>query len=170
MTTYHFSFPTSITFGNGARHLVADHFKKHGFTTVLIVTDSGLASLPFFTEYVKELGKNGLTIPIFSGIQGNPTKSQVGAGAAAFKKSGAKAMLAIGGGAALDVAKAIALMAYHPGDIFDYEDEKSGALPVDKEIPYWVAIPTTAGTGSEVGRSAVVADDTTHVKKIIFSQ
>ena len=79
------------------------------------------------------------------------------------------AIVGLGGGAALDVAKAIALMAHHPGDLFDYEDDKPGARPIDQEIPYWVALPTTAGTGSEVGRSAVVSDDETHIKKIIFS-
>src|SRR5688500_6469992 len=60
-------------------------------------------------------------------------------------------------------------MARHPGDLFDYEDDKPGALPIDKDIPHWVAIPTTAGTGSEVGRSAVISDEKTHVKKIFFS-
>jgi alcohol dehydrogenase class IV len=78
-------------------------------------------------------------------------------------------VVAIGGGAAIDVAKAIALMSHHPGDLFDYEDGKPDARPMDKELPTYVAIPTTAGTGSEVGRSTVVSDDVTHVKKIIFS-
>jgi alcohol dehydrogenase class IV len=67
------------------------------------------------------------------------------------------------------VAKAIALMVHHPGDLFDYEDDLPGARPVDQAIPCWIAIPTTAGTGSEVGRSAVISDELTHVKKIIFS-
>jgi alcohol dehydrogenase class IV len=102
-------------------------------------------------------------------VWGNPVKSQVGAGVAAYKAHKADAIVAIGGGAAIDVAKAIALMVNHPGDLFDYEDDKPGARPIDQEIPYYVAIPTTAGTGSEVGRSTVVSDDETHVKKIIFS-
>lgn len=169
----HFSFPTSITFGSGARNLVAEHFKKHGYTSVLVVTDAQLKELPFFQEYLASLKKASLTVALFAGVQGNPVKSQVASGVEAYRslKSTQKdaAILGIGGGAALDVAKAIALMVNHPGDIFDYEDEKPGALPIDKEIPYWVAMPTTAGTGSEVGRSAVVADDTTHVKKVIFS-
>ncbi|MFO1472419.1 MAG: iron-containing alcohol dehydrogenase [Turneriella sp.] len=135
----------------------------------MIVTDEMLSKLPFFTAYADELKAAGLKIDIFNGVKGNPVKSQVMAGVDAFRKSGAKAILGIGGGAALDVAKAIALMVNHPGDVFDYEDEKPGALPFDKEIPYWIAIPTTAGTGSEVGRSTVVADDVTHVKKVIFS-
>lgn len=174
MSISRFSFPTAITFGVGARKQVADHFKAQGFSSVLIVTDAMLSTLPFFTNYVAELKAAGLTLNIFNGVKGNPVKSQVTAGVAAFRQahlpSGkGTAILGIGGGAALDVAKAIALMVNHPGDIFDYEDEKPGALPIDKEIPYWVAIPTTAGTGSEVGRSTVVADETTHVKKVMFS-
>ncbi len=176
MTTFRFSFPTAITFGAGVRKQVPDHFKGQGISSVMIVTDEILSKLPFFMQYVDELKAAGLKLNIFSGVKGNPVKSQVLAGVEAFRKSlalspskGGTAILGIGGGAALDVAKAIALMVNHPGDIFDYEDEKPGALPVDREIPYWVAIPTTAGTGSEVGRSTVVADDTTHVKKVIFS-
>lgn len=175
-TVSNFSFPTPIKFGVGVRHQLAAFFRSEGFTSVLIITDKGLASLPFFKEYVAELGSDSLKVSVFDGVHGNPVKSQVMAGVEAYrtqvKESGTNkkiALLGIGGGAALDVTKAIALMAHHPGDIFDYEDEKPGMRPIDQEIPYWVAIPTTAGTGSEVGRSAVVADDQTHVKKVIFS-
>src|SRR6185436_4495339 len=96
-------------------------------------------------------------------------KSQVEAGVAAYRAHRADGIVGVGGGAALDVSKAIALMAHHPGDLFDYEDERPGARPIDREIPPWVGVPTTAGTGSEVGRSAVISDDKTHVKKIVFS-
>lgn len=171
-----FSFPTSIQFGVGVRHRVPDYFQEQGISSVFVVTDKGLGGLSFFKDYIDELTKTGLKISVFAGVQGNPVKSQVAAGVAAFNEAVCAnnskektALLGIGGGAALDVTKAIALMLHHPGDIFDYEDEKPGALPIDKEIPLWVAIPTTAGTGSEVGRSAVVADEITHVKKIIFS-
>jgi len=169
MSTFRFSFPTPITFGAGVRKQVPEHFKAQGISAVMIVTDEMLSKLPFFPQYAEELKTSGLKIDIFSGVKGNPVKSQVMAGVEAFKKSGAAAILGIGGGAALDVAKAIALMVNHPGDVFDYEDEKPGGRPFDKDIPYWIAIPTTAGTGSEVGRSTVVADDQTHVKKVIFS-
>src|SRR5262249_41663465 len=98
-----------------------------------------------------------------------PVKSQVTAGVAAFRAHGADSLVGLGGGAALDVAKTVALMAGHPGDLFDYEDEKPDARPIAGEIPFWVALPTTSGTGSEVGRSSVISDDQTHVKKIIFS-
>ena len=91
------------------------------------------------------------------------------AGVDAYVAHDADGVVGLGGGAALDVAKAVALMATHPGELFDYEDEKPGALPIVDAVPFFVALPTTAGTGSEVGRSAVIADDATHVKRIIFS-
>jgi alcohol dehydrogenase class IV len=176
MNIFRFSFPTPITFGAGVRKLVPEHFKAQGISSVMVVTDEMLSKLPLFTQYADELKAAGLSVEIFNGVKGNPVKSQVMAGVEAYRKSvalspskGETAILGFGGGAALDVAKAIALMVNHPGDIFDYEDEKPGARPIDQEIPYWVAIPTTAGTGSEVGRSTVVADDETHVKKVIFS-
>ncbi len=96
-------------------------------------------------------------------------RSQVNHGVDAFKAHRADAVIGLGGGAALDVAKAIALMAGHPGDILEYAWDHPHVRPIDRALPYFVALPTTAGTGSEVGRSSVVSDDATHVKKIIFS-
>jgi alcohol dehydrogenase class IV len=96
-------------------------------------------------------------------------RSQVNEGVAAYKAHGADAVIGLGGGAALDVAKAIALMATHPGDILEYAWDHPAVRPIDRALPYFIALPTTAGTGSEVGRSSVVSDDTTHIKKIIFS-
>ena len=87
----------------------------------------------------------------------------------AYRAHNADAIVALGGGAAIDVAKALCLMVHHPGDLFDYEDGKAGARPIDRELPPFIAIPTTAGTGSEVGRSTVISDDDSKVKKIIFS-
>ncbi len=167
--TYTFSFPTTIHFGPGARRLVAGHLKAAGVARPLVVTDAGVAALPMHAELAAALGAEGLAVASFAGVVGNPLKSQVEAGVAAYRAHRADSIVGLGGGAAVDVAKAIALLAGHPGDLFDYEDEKPGARPIDGPIPYWVALPTTAGTGSEVGRSSVVSDDATHVKKIIFS-
>jgi len=163
-----FSFPTTIHFGPGVRAKLAGLLQERGFKRPLVVTDQGLAALPLFAALLADLKAAGLDASAFSGVQGNPVKSQVTAGVAAFRAHQADCLVGVGGGAALDVAKAIVLMAHHPGDLFDYEDDKPGALPVDQPIPYWVALPTTAGTGSEVGRSAVISDDATHVKRIIF--
>jgi alcohol dehydrogenase class IV len=166
---YQFNFPTRIQFGPGAAKLVPDALKLAGRKRPLVVTDKGLAPLPPITDTVRVLEEGGLEVAVFSGIWGNPVKSQVEAGVAAFHAHHADAVVAVGGGAAIDVAKAIVLMAHHPGDLFDYEDGKPDARPMDRELPTYLAVPTTAGTGSEVGRSTVVSDDVTHVKKIIFS-
>ncbi|MGE0764526.1 MAG: iron-containing alcohol dehydrogenase [Bdellovibrionales bacterium] len=166
---YRFSFPTLIHFGAGVRKQMPDFLKGKNIKRPLIVTDKGVAALPLCREIELSLKDVGLQVQTFSGIWGNPVKSQVNEGVKAFKGHDADAIIGLGGGAALDVAKAIALMATHPGDLFDYEDEKPGALSVDGPIPYWIAVPTTSGTGSEVGRSSVISDDQTHVKKIIFS-
>ncbi|MEQ1876247.1 MAG: iron-containing alcohol dehydrogenase [Bdellovibrionia bacterium] len=169
MSTYKFNFPTPIHFGPGIRKELAGFLKSNNIRRPLLVTDRGVAGLGFFTEIKTALSGSGLAPAVFSEIWGNPVKSQVTAGVKSFKEHDADSIVGIGGGAALDVAKAIALMATHSGDLFDYEDEKPGSKPIDGPIPFWVALPTTSGTGSEVGRSSVVSDDTTHVKKIIFS-
>jgi len=164
-----FSFPTDIRFGPGARRGAGHHLREVGVTRPLIVTDRGVSALPMCDELAHDLAGSGLTPGRFDGVWGNPLRSQVLAGVGAFRAHGADAIVGFGGGAALDVAKAIALLATHPGDLFEYEDEMPGTRPIGPDVPYLVALPTTAGTGSEVGRSAVIADDDTHVKKIIFS-
>jgi alcohol dehydrogenase class IV len=169
MTIHQYNFPTRIQFGPGAVRGLAPALKEAGMKRPLLVTDRGLAPLAPVTGTRDALAQAGLAVAIFSGVWGNPVKSQVTAGVEAFKAHGADSIVGLGGGAAIDVAKAILLMVNHPGDLFDYEDEKPGARPIDRDIPYWVSVPTTAGTGSEVGRSTVISDDATHVKKIIFS-
>ena len=162
-----FSFPTPIHFGPGARRRLREHLEEQERRRPLVVTDRGLAGLPVFAEVVASLSP--LAVATFSGVSGNPVTSQVSAGVQAFRAHEADSIIGIGGGAALDVAKAVALMAHHPGELFEYEDGRPDARPVDQAMPYWVAVPTTAGTGSEVGRSAVISDDRTKVKKIVFS-
>jgi hypothetical protein len=162
-----FSFPTSILFGAGASRQVASHLAEAGYARPLVVTDGGLAGLPVFTRFVG--GLTGVEYAVYSGIGGNPVRSQVMQGAEAFRVHRADSVIGIGGGAALDVAKAIALMAGHPGDILEYAWDHPQVRSITKPLPWFVAVPTTAGTGSEVGRSSVISDDVTHVKKIIFS-
>ncbi len=164
-----YNFPTTIRFGAGIRKELPDAIKSRGFYRPLLVTDRILAELPIVQEIFSSLKTAGLSAGLFSGVQGNPVKSQVLKGVESFHSINADSIIAVGGGAAIDVAKAILLMAHHPGDLFDYEDGKPDGRPVDKTIPFFIAIPTTAGTGSEAGRSTVISDDATHVKKIIFS-
>jgi alcohol dehydrogenase class IV len=167
MSIQRFAFPTTIHFGPGARKLVAEHLKSQGLKRPLIVTDRGIAPLPLLKAFVADL--SGLDAAVYSEIWGNPVKSQVDNGVAAFKAHRADAVIGLGGGAAVDVAKAIALMTSHPGDVLEYAWDHPRVRPIERELPYFVALPTTAGTGSEVGRSSVISDDATHIKKIVFS-
>jgi len=169
MGTHTFQFPTLIQFGPGVRSEIGSHLSSQGLKRPLVVTDRGLAALPVFGGIVEAVRKGGLDVAVFSEVGGNPSKSQVVAGVAAYRAHFADAIVGVGGGAGLDVAKAVALMASHPGDLFEYEDGLAQPRTVDGPLPYWVAVPTTSGTGSEVGRSAVISDDETHVKKIVFS-
>ena len=164
-----FQFPTLIQFGPGVRGEIGAHLAAQGLKRPLVVTDRGLAALPLFRGIVDALPGAGLSAAVFSEVGGNPSKSQVSAGVEAFRSHSADSIVGVGGGAGLDVAKAIALMASHPGALFEYEDGLAQPRKVDGALPYWVAVPTTSGTGSEVGRSAVISDDETHVKKIVFS-
>ena len=167
MTISRFAFPTPIHFGAGARKLVAAHLQEQGIQRPLIVTDRALAALPLLAEFQSHLG--GLNAGVFSGVFGNPTCAQVMAGAAAFKAHEADAVIGLGGGAALDVAKVVGLMATHPGDVLEYVWDHPQVRAIHQPLPYFVALPTTSGTGSEVGRSAVVSENESHVKRTVFS-
>lgn len=169
MAIYSYHFPTRIDFGPGSVSLLPGALGEAGKKRPLIVTDRALAGLPPVLSVRADLEREGFAVAVFSGVWGNPVESQVARGVLAYRAHGADSILGLGGGAPLDVAKAIALMVEHPGELFDYEDEKPGARPIDREIPFWAAIPTTAGTGSEVGRSSVISEESTHIKKILFS-
>lgn len=169
MSLHSFSFPTAITFGAGARKQVAAHLLTAGARRPLVVTDKGIAALPWAAEFESELRRGGLTPALFPGVWGNPTASQVNAGVAAYREHGADAVIGLGGGAALDVAKAVALMAVHEGDVLEYAWDHPQRRAIVRPLPYFVALPTTSGTGSEVGRSAVISEEKTHVKKIVFA-
>ncbi len=167
MAIHKFAFPTTIHFGPGARRLVAENLKAAGCKRPLLVTDKGLAALPVMSEFRSLFPE--FSLEVFSGIQGNPTASQARAGADAYRAHKADSVIGFGGGAALDVAKVVALMAVHPGDVLEYAWDHPKVRPIDKPLPHFVALPTTAGTGSEVGRSSVISEDDTHVKRIVFS-
>ena len=169
MTITKFSFPTTIHFGAGARNLLGEHLNGLGLKRPLIVTDKGLAALPLIAEISKALSTAGLVPAVYGGIWGNPTGSQVMNGAAAYKEHAADCVVGIGGGAALDVAKVVGLMATHPGDIMEYVWDHPNMRSIVNPLPHFVALPTTSGTGSEVGRSSVVSEEVSHIKRVIFS-
>ena len=167
MGIHGFSFPTSIRFGVGARKEVAAHLRERGLRRPLIVTDRALGGLPVLAEFKSHL--IGLEVAVFDGVFGNPKASQVMAGAAAFKAHGADCVIGFGGGAALDVSKLVGVMAVHEGDVMEYVWDHPQVRPIDRDLPHFIALPTTSGTGSEVGRSSVVSDDVSHVKRVVFS-
>ncbi|MGZ5267904.1 MAG: iron-containing alcohol dehydrogenase, partial [Caldimonas sp.] len=169
MTITRFSFPTTIHFGPGASRLVGPHLKEGGFWRPLVVTDKGLAALPLLADFTATLGAAGLAPAIYAGVFGNPTGSQVMNGAAAYQAHAADCVVGIGGGAALDVAKVVGLLASHPGDVMEYVWDHPQVREIGKKLPYFVALPTTSGTGSEVGRSSVISEEASHVKRVIFS-
>jgi len=168
MSIHRFSFPTTIHFGPGARRLVGEQLRAAGLARPLVVTDRGLAALPLLDEFVRQLG-NGLAPAVYSGVHGNPVASQVMQGAAAYRAHRADCVIGIGGGAALDVAKVVGLMAAHDGDVMEYAWDHPQVRAIEAPLPPFFALPTTSGTGSEVGRSSVVSEEDTHVKRVIFS-
>jgi alcohol dehydrogenase class IV len=167
MNISRFAFPTPIHFGAGARKLVAAHLLEQGIRRPLIVTDRALAQLPVMAEFRSHL--QGLDVAVYDGVFGNPTCAQVMGGAAAFKAHEADAVIGFGGGAALDVAKVVGVAATHEGDILEYVWDHPQVRPIVNALPYFIALPTTSGTGSEVGRSAVVSENDTHHKRTVFS-
>jgi len=167
MSITRFAFPTIIHFGAGARRQVGAHLLEQGLRRPLVVTDRALARLPVLAEFRTHL--TGLEVAVFDGVRGNPSCAQVMAGAAAYKAHGADCVIGFGGGAALDVSKVVGLMATHEGDVLEYVWDHPQVRPIVHPLPYFVALPTTSGTGSEVGRSAVVSENDSHVKRTVFS-
>jgi alcohol dehydrogenase class IV len=166
---YQYNFPTTIRFGAGSSKELGDYVVKHNLLKPLIVTDPTVAQLGFFKEIASDLKRKNISVEVFSDIHKNPVKSDVYIGTEAYDKTERNAIIGIGGGAALDVARAIVLRVNHRDDLFKYDDLIGGDVFVTNDVPHFITVPTTAGTGSEVGRSAIIADDVTHQKKILFS-
>ncbi|MFY9309306.1 MAG: iron-containing alcohol dehydrogenase [Bacteroidia bacterium] len=164
-----FNFPTIIRFGANAVKELPAYLKNNKLSKPLIVTDPVIAGLPFFKTIVEDLKQQGISVEVFSDIHKNPVKSDVIKGGDAYDATKRDSIVGIGGGAALDVARAIVLRINHRDDLFKYDDLIGGDVYVTNDVPHFITIPTTAGTGSEVGRSAIIADDITHQKKILFS-
>jgi len=168
-TVRQYNFPTTVRFGAGAVKELPDHLVANGLSKPLIVTDPVVHQLPFFADIIKSLNAKSIHAAVFSDIHKNPVKSDVLKGGEAFNEMQCDSIIGIGGGAAMDVARAIALRIHHHRDLFDYDDLIGGDKYVTGEVPYFVTVPTTSGTGSEVGRSAIISEDETHRKRILFS-
>ena len=166
---YQYNFPTTIRFGAGSSKELGDYLSKNNLRRPLVVTDATVSQLSFFKTLIDDLRAKNISPEVFSEIHKNPVKSDVYKGTDVYDASRRDSIIGIGGGAALDVARAIALRINHRDDLFKYDDLIGGDVYVTNDIPPFITIPTTAGTGSEVGRSAIIADDETHQKKILFS-
>ncbi len=166
---YQYNFPTTIRFGAGSSKELGDYLIKNNLSNPLIVTDPTVAQLDFFKTIINDLKQKNISAEVFSDIHKNPVKSDVYKGTDVYDHTKRDSIIGIGGGAALDVARAIVLRVNHREDLFKYDDLIGGDVYVTNDVPHFITIPTTAGTGSEVGRSAIIADDETHQKKILFS-
>lgn len=168
-TKANWNYPTAVKFGAGRIAELPDALKATGINKPLLVTDAGLVNLPVTQSTIKLLKGAGYDVGVFADVKPNPVSANVGAGVEMLRSGGYDGVIAFGGGSGLDVGKAIAFMAGQSRPMWDFEDigdwwtraDRSGILPI-------IAVPTTAGTGSEVGRASVITDETTHTKKVIF--
>lgn len=163
------NYPTAIKVGPGRIDELPDHCRALGMERPLLVTDPALAALPMLDHAQRACREAGLGCAVFHDIKGNPTGRNVDDGVAAFKRGRHDGVIAFGGGSALDAAKAIALMVGQDRPLWDFEDVGDNYLRVNVSgMAPVVAVPTTAGTGSEVGRASVITDESEQVKRIIF--
>ena len=166
---YSFNFPTPIRFGAGVIKELGSYLKNNNLSSPLLVTDPNVAELKFFKEIQKDLEQQGLNSEIYKEMHKNPIKSDVLHGGDMYHETKRDCIIGIGGGVALDVARAIVLRVNHKRDLFDYDDLIGGDQYVTEDVPHFITVPTTSGTGSEVGRSAIISEDNTKKKRILFS-
>jgi len=163
------NYPTRILFGAGNIKKLAQACETLGIRRPLLVTDPGLAALPMIANAVAICREAGLHCIVFSDVRSNPVEQNVIDGVRAYREGGHDGVIAFGGGSGLDAAKAIALMVGQKRPIWDFEDREDWWTRVDAAgMAPVVAVPTTAGTGSEVGRASVITDMRDHTKKIIY--
>ena len=163
------NYPTSIRFGAGRIKELSDACKSVGMKNPLLITDPGLAALPMVNNAIARNNANGLPTGLFSNVKPNPVSKNVDDGVKAYLAGGHDGVIAWGGGSGVDAAKAVALMVGQTGPIWDFEDVGDNWTRVNADgVAPIVAVPTTSGTGSEVGRASVIANEETHTKKVIF--
>ncbi|KUL93854.1 alcohol dehydrogenase [Bosea sp. WAO] len=167
--TANWSYPTAVKLGAGRIRELAEHCKALGMKRPLLVTDRGLATMPITQNALEILDAGGLGRAIFADVDPNPNERNLEAGVRAFKDGGHDGVVAFGGGSGLDLGKCVAFMAGQSRPVWDFEDIGDWWTRASVEgIAPIVAVPTTAGTGSEVGRASVITNSQTQTKKIIF--
>ena len=163
------SYPTAVKFGAGRIAELPEACAQAGMKKPLLVTDRGLATLPVTARTLDIMAAAGLGRAMFAEVDPNPNEKNMEAGVAAYKAGGHDGVIAFGGGSGLDLAKMVAFMAGQTRPIWDFEDIGDWYTRANADaIAPIVAVPTTAGTGSEVGRASIITNSETHVKKIIF--
>ena len=167
--TANWSYPTNVCFGAGRIRELAEACRSIGLAKPLLVTDPGLSRLRMVTDAVAFCRAAGLDVAVFDEVQANTVDSNVAQGVARYREGGHDGVIAFGGGSALDCGKVIAFMAGQKRPLWDFEDIGDWWTRADPHgIAPIVAVPTTAGTGSEVGRAGVITNQETHTKKVIF--
>ncbi|MBW7909923.1 MAG: iron-containing alcohol dehydrogenase [Alphaproteobacteria bacterium] len=163
------NYPTRVIFGPGSIARLPEFCRSLGMKKPILMTDAGLQAHPITLGALKINRDAGIETALFADIKPNPTGANVMAGVAAYKQGGHDGVIAFGGGSGLDAAKAVALMVGQDRPLWDFVDEGDNYLRVnEKTMAPVIAIPTTAGTGSEVGRASIITNEDTHEKKIIF--
>jgi alcohol dehydrogenase class IV len=163
------SFPTRVVFGAGCVKELPAELERVGAQRPLLVVDRGIVGAGIARRVTEVLENAGVRYQVFERVDPNPVEKNVWDGVEAYKSAGCDSIVGLGGGSPLDAAKIIALMIHHPPPISRYDDATGGDRYVTPNVPPFIAIPTTAGTGSEVGRSGVIILDDTKRKTVIFS-
>ncbi|WP_137975068.1 iron-containing alcohol dehydrogenase [Pseudomonas sp. F(2018)] len=167
--TANWNYPTSVRFGAGRIQELPELCKSIGMLRPLLVTDRGLGSAPITTAALDSLKQAGLGAALFSDLKPNPVESNLDAGLAAYRAGKHDGVVAFGGGSGLDMGKLIAFMSGQARPVWDFEDIGDWWTRADpRGIAPVIAVPTTAGTGSEVGRAGILTDERSHTKRIIF--
>ena len=169
MSSFNWNYPTTMWVGEKRINDLSEACKNLNIKKPLLVTDKGLGNSEIIQNSFKDLMDKGITTVLFANVVGNPTGSNVNEGVEEYKKNNCDGVIAFGGGSGLDVGKAIAFMSGQTLSIWDFEDvgDNWKKANSDKIAPI-IAVPTTAGTGSETGRASVILNEDTGVKKIIF--
>ncbi len=161
-----FTFPNRILFGTGAGASLADELGRLGVVRPMIVTDAGLLATGIVDRLIAPLGPDPI---VHADVRANPTEADVESGLALYREAGCDGLVGLGGGSSIDAAKAIRLLATHPGRLADYDLTTGGLERIGPDLPPMVAVPTTAGTGSEAGRGALIQLPETGRKTIVLS-
>lgn len=169
MSNVTWSFPTTVVFGNGSISVLGEHVRRASGTRALIVCDPGVVKAQIAERVRKVLEEAGIPSLVFDRVDPNPVLENVTNGVAAYRSHGADIIVSVGGGSPLDAGKLIALKTTHDRPLEEYDDAIGGDAHITSNVPPIINVPTTAGTGSEVGRSGVITLEATGRKTVIFS-